>query len=138
MNVMNTSATINININGIAALAISATGTPVKELVTKRLMPIGGVTKPIARLTTMITPKWTGSTPNAVTIGSKIGVRIRMAGVVSITIPTKSRKTLIIIRTATLEVNVEVIAIAIACGTFISVKTRAKPSAAAMMKRIGA
>ena len=41
--------------------------------------PIGGVTKPIARFTTIITPKWIDSYPIVVTIGNKIGVKIRIA-----------------------------------------------------------
>ena len=79
---------------GIAFLAISMTGTSVSELATKRLTPIGGVTKPIARFTIMITPNWIGSMPIASMIGSRIGVRIRIAGVVSITMPTISKKQL--------------------------------------------
>ena len=43
-------------------------------LATNKLIPTGGVTKPIARLTTIITPKWVGSTPTFNTIGKKIGV----------------------------------------------------------------
>ena len=50
---------------GMAFLAIAMTGTSVSELATKRLTPIGGVTNPIARFTTMITPNWIGSIPIA-------------------------------------------------------------------------
>ena len=63
-------------------------GISVSELATNRLTPIGGVTNPIARLTTIMIPKWIEFMPTAVTIGRRIGVRIRIAGVVSITIPT--------------------------------------------------
>ena len=71
----------NMMIMGIAFFAISITGTSVRELATKRFTPIGGVTKPIARLTTITTPKWMGLTPTAVTIGSRIGERIQHCGI---------------------------------------------------------
>ena len=35
--------------------------TSVSELATNKFTPIGGVTNPIARFTTIITPNWTGS-----------------------------------------------------------------------------
>ena len=57
MKVISKSAIINITIIGMALPAISITGTSVRELATKRFTPIGGVTKPIARLTTIIIPK---------------------------------------------------------------------------------
>ena len=82
-------------INGIAFCAIFITGISVKDDATNKLTPIGGVTKPIARFTTIITPKCIGSIPIAVTIGNKIGVKIRIAGVVSMTIPTISKNILI-------------------------------------------
>ena len=55
-NVISSSAARKKPIIGIAFFAICMTGTSVRELATNRLTPIGGVTKPIARLTTMITP----------------------------------------------------------------------------------
>ena len=80
---------------GIAFAAIFIRGISEREEATKRFTPIGGVTKPTARFTTIITPKCIGSMPISVTIGSNIGVRINIAGVVSITIPTISRNILI-------------------------------------------
>ena len=41
---------------------------------TKRVEPTGGVTRPIPRFSMRIIPKWTGSTPMAVTTGKRIGV----------------------------------------------------------------
>ena len=73
------------------------TGTSVSELATNRFTPIGGVTNPIARFTIMTTPKWIGFIPMLCTIGSRIGLKIRIAGVVSMTIPTMSRKMFITI-----------------------------------------
>ena len=58
-------------ISGIAFCAIFITGISVKDDATNKLTPIGGVTKPIARFTTIITPKMNGFIPIAVTIGNK-------------------------------------------------------------------
>ena len=55
--VMIISAIRKAAINGADRRAMRRTEIPVKELATNRLTPIGGVTNPIARLTTMITPK---------------------------------------------------------------------------------
>lgn len=76
-------------------------GISVMELATNKLMPIGGVTKPMAKFTIIMTPKCRGDTPTAVTIGRRIGVRMRMAGVVSMTMPTKSRKIFTAMRSST-------------------------------------
>ena len=100
MRVIRSSAARKNAIIGRAFFAICITGTSVSELATNRLTPIGGVTNPMARLTTMITPNWIGFIPIACTIGSRIGVRIRIAGVVSMIIPTISRKRLMISRIA--------------------------------------
>ena len=59
----------------------------------------------MARLTTMTTPKWIGFIPTAATIGRRIGERIKIAGVVSMTMPTRSRKILMTIRRMTLLVK---------------------------------
>ena len=61
---------------------------------TKRTVPTGGVHKPMLRFKTIMIPKWIGSTPNCVTTGRKIGVKINTAGVISIKIPTQRRKKL--------------------------------------------
>ena len=72
--VINNNAIKKKIINGNAFFAIFITGTSVKELATNKLIPIGGVTNPIAKLTTIIIPKCTGSKPTLFTIGNKIGV----------------------------------------------------------------
>lgn len=41
---------------GITCLEILNTGISVNELATNKLIPIGGVTKPIAKFITTITP----------------------------------------------------------------------------------
>ena len=124
--------------SGIALFAISTTGISVRELATKRFTPIGGVTKPIAKFTTIITPKWIGFIPNPSTIGRRIGVRIRMAGVVSITIPTSNNTRLITINTTTLLVKWARIHPLISCGTCISVSTLENAMDAAKINKIGA
>ena len=121
----------------MAFFAICITGTSVRELATNRLTPIGGVTNPIARLTTMITPNWIGSIPMASTIGRRIGVRIRIAGVVSMTIPTISRNMLMISRIATGLWKLFRINSLTVCGTCIRVRTLEKAVDAARIKRIG-
>ena len=131
------SATRKKQIIGIAFLAISITGTSVRELATKRLTPMGGVTNPIARFTTMITPNWMGFIPMASTIGRRIGVRIRIAGVVSITIPTIRRNTLMIRRMATGLWKLFSINSLNVCGTCIRVRTLENAVEAARIKRIG-
>jgi len=57
MNVINNNAMRNEIIKGTAFLAIAKIGISVSELATNKFTPIGGVTKPTARLTTTITPK---------------------------------------------------------------------------------
>ena len=91
----------------------------------------------MARLTTMITPNWIGFIPIACTIGSRIGVRIRIAGVVSMTIPTISRKRLMISRIATGLWKLFRINSLTVCGTCIRVSTLEKAVEAARMNRIG-
>ena len=53
---------------------------------------------PTERLYTMMAPKCTGSIPISVTIGRKIGVKIRMAGVGSMKVPTTSRMIIMMTR----------------------------------------
>ena len=137
MKVIRSSAARKNAIIGRAFFAICITGTSVSELATNRLTPIGGVTNPMARLTTMITPNWIGFIPIACTIGSRIGVRIRIAGVVSMTIPTISRKRLMISRIATGLWKLFRINSLTVCGTCIRVSTLEKAVEAARMNRIG-
>ena len=54
-------------------------------------MPAGGVSSPIVSASAITTPKWTSLMPNFCTIGIRIGVRIRMAGVWSMNSPTASQ-----------------------------------------------
>ena len=63
---------------------------------TNRTLPTGGVQRRIQRFMTKMIPKWTGSTPNLIATGRKIGVKINTAGVMSIKVPMIKRKRLII------------------------------------------
>ena len=56
INVISNRATRNKAIIMMDFLAMAITGTSVKELATNRFTPIGGVTNPMARFTTIITP----------------------------------------------------------------------------------
>ncbi len=57
---------------------------------------------PIARFTTMMTPKCSGETPTLTITGSSMGARITMAAKASMNVPTMSRSTLISRSTMTL------------------------------------
>ena len=86
----------------------------------------------------MITPNWTGSMLIAVTIGSRIGVRIRIAGVVSMTIPTIRRNTLITRSRTILLVKCVRIQVLTICGICIRVRTLENAIDAARINMIGA
>ena len=79
--------------NGTVARASFSMGILVIPDATNRLMPMGGVTIPMARLQVMMIPKWMGSTPKAVATGTIMGVRIMILGMLSMNIPQISRKT---------------------------------------------
>ena len=57
--------------------------------------PTGGVIEPKHMLKISMTPKCTGSIPSEVQIGKKIGVKIKIAGVMSKNIPMTRRMMLI-------------------------------------------
>ena len=61
---------------------------------TKRQVPTGGVHRPMHRLAIMRMPKCTGCIPNPMTTGKNIGVKMRTAGVMSINVPTTSKRKL--------------------------------------------
>ena len=82
-------------IKGTTLFIILSSGISPKDEATKMFTPKGGVTKPIAKLTTIIIPKYIGFIPKLVMIGINKGVKINIAGVVSITIPTNNKNILI-------------------------------------------
>ena len=79
--------------NGFITFVTDIFATPAP---TKSIVPTGGVHKPMQRFNTMMIPKCTGSIPNVVTTGRKMGVKIKIAGVISINVPTISKVKLII------------------------------------------
>lgn len=78
-----------------------------------------------------------GSMPISVTIGRRIGVRIRIAGVVSMTIPTISRKMLITRSKSTGLEKCARIQSLTAWGTCIRVRTLENAMDAARINRMG-
>src|SRR3546814_4378260 len=82
------------NTKGIREAAIFATGISANLQSAKRFTPNGGVIMPRARLTTMMVPKCTGSTPNWMPMGTRIGASTMMAADVSINIPIINKATL--------------------------------------------
>lgn len=84
---------INIGRRGLTTFSIFVPATlhPINSTE-----PTGGVQSPKLRFNTIIIPKWMGSIPIAVTIGKKMGVKIKIAGVISINIPTTSKIILMI------------------------------------------
>ena len=85
--------TIKNGIKGLITLTILVLATPTP---TNSIDPTGGVHNPMHKFKTNMIPKWTGSIPNVVTTGKKIGVKIKTAGVISINIPTINKIKLII------------------------------------------
>jgi len=63
-----------------------------------RQVPTGGVHSPMQRFAMMMMPKWISDRPSWRTTGSRIGVKISSAGVMSMNIPTTSSMALIVSR----------------------------------------
>ncbi|MDD4569101.1 MAG: hypothetical protein PHE70_03105 [Tepidanaerobacteraceae bacterium] len=59
-------------INRIIPLKTTSSDVLPTRAATNRLMPRGGVIKPMARATTMIIPKWMGDSPSCRATGSRI------------------------------------------------------------------
>ena len=66
------------------------TGTPATPHPANKTVPTGGVHSPMHRLRTMMIPKWSGSMPRPTATGRKMGVKMRIAGVMSMNVPTTS------------------------------------------------
>src|SRR5699024_1081360 len=81
--------------SGKLALTILSKGTFPTAEETNKLTTTGGVMKPIAKLTTIMTPKCIGSTRNTVETGNRIDVKITIAAIVSIQEPTINKNILI-------------------------------------------
>ena len=86
---------INKGKSGLKTFSIDVPATPTP---TKRTEPTGGVQRPMHKFKTSIIPNCIGSIPILSTIGRKIGVNIKTAGVISMKIPTNKINKLIIIK----------------------------------------
>ena len=121
---------------GTVARASFSMGILVSPDATNRLMPMGGVTIPMARLQVMMIPKWMGSTPKAVATGTIMGVRIMMLGMLSMNIPQISMMMFMISSTTYLLSEIASTAVLIVWGYRSRVMTLAKAAAAAITKRM--
>lgn len=83
---------------------------------TKSTEPTGGVMLPRHILKISITPNWMSDMPRLCAIGRKIGVKIRIAGVISINIPITIRITFIRSKMTILLVEMDMIPALIAAG----------------------
>lgn len=99
--------------NGNPALLTLAMDTfPMLDEMNKHT-PTGGVVKPMMRFKTAITAKWIGSISTEMASFSKMGNRISKAAMVSIKVPTKINKMLIIKSTIYLFVEIPKISVEI-------------------------
>ena len=125
------------NRNGISGFTIFAIGTPETLDPTKRLRAIGGVMTPIAKLTSIMIPKWMGLIPAAEAIGRRIGVVIKIAVVASIIIPKRRSSRLIISIIPNFESDILKIALEICAGTLAMVNRFPKnPARLMIIKRL--
>ena len=83
---------------------------------TNRTEPTGGVMFPRHMLKISITPNWISLIPRLCAIGRKIGVKIRIAGVISMNMPTTIRITFIRKKITYLLVEMDIIPLEIAAG----------------------
>jgi hypothetical protein len=126
----------SITKKGTVLLIIIFTGTFDTLEATYKHIPTGGVINPMHKLTTMIIPMWTRSTPACKRIGTRIGVKTKTATLVSIMHPvtrrirfTSNSKTI-----GLLEIPRTVFATR--CGIWADVSTQEKPDAVAITNKI--
>ena len=80
------------SIRGTAFLAIFISGSWLIWLATNRLMPYGGVIKPMASSIVITTPNCTVERPHSRTVGSSMGARMMVAEMLSMKQPTIKRR----------------------------------------------
>ena len=134
---MNIRAIRNVMMNGTAFRPKRMGGVSHKGLATNRVTPNGGVTNPTAILTTMMIPRWITSMLSSVSSGISMGARISRAGPVSMTMPIKSRATLMMSRISTFEWKLLVINCARMVGICRIVRTRPNAVATAIISARG-
>ena len=83
---------------------------------TNRTEPTGGVMLPMHILKISITPNWMLDIPRLSAMGRKMGVKIRIAGVISINMPTTNRMRFIRKKMTILLVDTLMIAVLMAAG----------------------
>ena len=121
MNVISAKSAIMMNINlKIPCKIVSIDSLEILE-ATKRLIPRGGVQKPMAKFTTMMIPKCTGSTPMLAATGINMGASTNIAGVVSMKQPTTRSRMLMRIRSIILLSVILKIPCVIVSGTCCTV-----------------
>ena len=83
-------------------------------------VPTGGVFRPSAQLISMMMPNCTGSMPNCIAIGMKIGVQIRIVAAMSRKVPSTNSSTLIIRKMTQGALETDFISSPVFCGTSYS------------------
>src|SRR5690606_10856429 len=104
----------------------------------KRLTPKGGVIMPMARFTTMMVPKCTGSTPNFMATGTRMGASTMMEADVSMNMPMMNRAMLTPNKNKTGLVRCSARNFPIMSGTQARVSMKLNSPALAMMNIITA
>ena len=113
------SATSTTKMNGKTAFTTSQYGTLKVVIPMKMLRPKGGVIMPIATLSTIIAPKWTGSMLSALASGAISGVSTMIAELGSTNIPANRNSRLI--SSSTVKRVLPSIDPVMVCGTFSKV-----------------
>jgi hypothetical protein len=85
-------------------------------------VPTGGVFRPSAQLISITTPNCSGSMPNCIAMGRKIGVQIRIVGAMSRKVPSTNSSTLIIRKITQGSVTPAFISSPVFCGTSYSAR----------------
>src|SRR5699024_2102767 len=135
-NVMTRMLMIIMIMNGMTARTSGSNRVLPTRAPTNSETPTGGVMSPTARFAVMMIPKWIGSMPICVTTGSKIGVKMMIAAIASMNVPTTSKSKLtsskMTIGDKFESDNID----AIDCGTCSRVKTIPKIDAEPIMNKM--
>ncbi len=117
--------------NGRFARVTSQTLSLAIEQVSISTLATGGVCWPMARLRVTMTPKCTGSMPTAWTTGITIGTTRMIAAAECRNMPMTRKNTFRIASTAHFSLVIEIIALAMFCGSCASVRYRPSSAEAA-------
>ena len=122
--------------NGITARPTWPSGSPEMPQATNRQMPTGGVSMPMARLTTMSTPNWIGSTPICGVRAASTGTSRIRAAVVSMMQPMISSPAMTSSSSPHGGSASELMAFCSSIGVCFMAISQVKTLAMAMMKRM--